>query len=105
MFPLIETGDKTMFGVTIVVTYCLIGWCMGPLAALLPEIFAPEYRYTGAALSHTLGAIVGGALPPVVSPMLLASYGGWAVSVMMGALGLVSLACVLALPETAGRRI
>ena len=105
VFPLIETGDKMMFGVTIVVTYCLIGWCMGPLAALLPEIFAPEYRYTGAALSHTLGAIIGGALPPVVSPLLLANYGGWAVSVMMGALGLVSLACVLALPETAGRRI
>jgi len=40
-----------------------------------------------------------------VSPMLLATYGGWAVSVMMGGLGLVSLACVLALPETAGRRI
>ena len=75
------------------------------LAALLPEIFAPQYRYTGAALSHTLGAIIGGALPPVVSPLLLASYGGWAVSVMMGALGLVSLVCVLALPETAGRRI
>lgn len=105
VFPLIETGHKLVFGVTIVVTYCLIGWCMGPLAALLPEIFAPEYRYTGAALSHTLGAIVGGALPPVVSPILLASYGGWAVAVMMGALGLVSLACVLALPETAGRRL
>lgn len=105
VFPLIETGHKLVFGVTIVVTYCLIGWCMGPLAALLPEIFDPEYRYTGAALSHTLGAIVGGALPPVVSPMLLASYGGWAVSVMMGALGLVSLACVLALPETSGRTL
>jgi MFS family permease len=105
VFPLIETGHKLVFGVTIVVTYCLIGWCMGPLAALLPEIFDPEYRYTGAALSHTLGAIVGGALPPVVSPILLASYGGWAVSVMMGALGLVSLACVLALPETSGRTL
>lgn len=105
VFPLIETGHKLVFGVTIVVTYCLIGWCMGPLAALLPEIFAPEYRYTGAALSHTLGAIIGGALPPVVSPILLSSYGGWAVAVMMGALGLVSLACVLALPETSGRRL
>ena len=78
---------------------------MGPLAALLPEIFAPEYRYTGAALSHTLGAIIGGALPPVISPMLLASFGGCAVAVMMGALGLVSLACVLGLPETAGRTL
>lgn len=105
VFPLIETGHKLVFGATIVVTYCLIGWCMGPLAALLPEIFAPEYRYTGAALSHTLGAIVGGALPPVVSPVLLASYGGWAVAVMMGTLGLISLACVRALPETSGREL
>ncbi|OBF27620.1 MFS transporter [Mycobacterium sp. ACS4331] len=103
LFPLVETGSQVVFGVAIVATYALIGVCMGPMAAFLPEIFAPQYRYSGAALSHTLGAVIGGALPPVISPMLLNSYGGGALAVMMGALATVSLVSVFALPETAGR--
>ncbi|HEY9266505.1 MAG TPA: MFS transporter [Mycobacterium sp.] len=103
VFPLIETGNHAAFGAAIVGTYALIGICMGPMAAFLPEIFAARYRYTGAALSHTIGGVVGGALPPVLSPMLLATYGGWAIAAMMGGLALASLVCVAALPETAGR--
>ncbi|BBZ35968.1 MFS transporter [Mycolicibacterium confluentis] len=103
LFPLVETGSQAVFGVAIVATYALIGVCMGPMAAFLPEIFAPQYRYSGSALCHTFGAVIGGALPPVVSPMLLNAYGGWSLAVMMGALATVSLVSVLALPETAGR--
>ncbi|ULE31878.1 MFS transporter [Mycobacterium sp. IDR2000157661] len=105
LFPLVQTGNRLVFGLAIVATYALIGVCMGPLAAFLPEIFAPRYRYTGAALAHTFGAVIGGALPPVISPALLNSYGGWAVAVMMGVLAAISLISVLALPETAGSRI
>ncbi|WP_395310844.1 MFS transporter [Mycobacterium sp. AMU20-3851] len=105
LFPLVQTGSQAVFGVAIVATYALIGVCMGPMAAFLPEIFAPQHRYSGAALSHTLGAVVGGAVPPVISPMLLNSFGGWALAVMMGALASVSLASTFALPETAGSRL
>jgi MFS family permease len=104
VFPLIESRNHLVFAAAIVVTYAVIGLCMGPLAAFLPEIFSARYRYTGAALSHTMGGIVGGAVPPVISPMLMASYGGAAIAAMMGGLALVSLLCVLALPETAARR-
>lgn len=104
VFPLIETRDPAVFGVAMVATYALIGACMGPMAAFLPELFAARYRYTAAALSHTIGAIVGGALPPVLSPALLNAAGSTAVAAMMGALALLSFACVVALPETAGRR-
>lgn len=103
VFPLVETQDHLIFGVAIVVTYAFIGLCTGPMAAFLPEVFAPEYRYTAAALSHTAGAIVGGAIPPVVSPILMAAYGGWAIAAMMGGLAAVSLLCAIALPETAAR--
>ena len=105
VFPLIESRDPLVFAVAIVVTYAVIGVCMGPVAAFLPEIFAAQYRYTGAALSQTVGCIVGGALPPVLSPIVMASFGGGAIALMMGSLALVSLACVLALPETARRRV
>ncbi|MGV0848783.1 MFS transporter [Mycolicibacterium phlei] len=105
LFPLVETGSRLVFGVAIVATYALIGVCMGPLAAFLPEIFAPQYRYTGAALAHTFGAVLGGALPPVISPTLLNSYGGGAIALMMGALAALSLLSVVKLPETAGSRL
>ncbi len=105
LFPLVQSGSQTVFAVAIVATYALIGVCMGPMAAFLPEIFDPRHRYSGAALSHTLGAVIGGALPPVISPMLLNAYGGWALAVMMGALAAVSLVCTFALPETAGSRL
>ncbi len=103
VFPLVESGNHAVFGAAIVATYALIGICMGPVAAFIPEIFAAEYRYTGAALSHSVGGVIGGALPPVLSPMLLATCGGWAIAAMMGGLALVSLGCVAALPETTGR--
>lgn len=105
VFPLIEMGSHLVFGVAIAVTYALVGVCMGPLAAFLPEIFAAQYRYTGAALSHTMGCVIGGALPPVLSPMLLTTFGGWAIAVMMGSLTLVSLLCITALPETGGNAL
>ncbi|GJF10771.1 MFS transporter [Mycolicibacterium cyprinidarum] len=103
VFPLIETRNHIVFGVAIMVTYALVGACMGPLAAYIPELFAAQYRYTGTAVSHTLGCIVGGALPPVLSPVLVTTFGGWAVAAMMGGLVLVSLVSIAALPETRGR--
>ena len=105
VFPVIETNNHIVFGAAIVATYALAGTCMGPLAAFIPEIFAAPYRYTGTALSQTAGVVVGGALPPVLSPTLFASFGGWAVAAMMGGLALVNLVCVAALPETSGRRL
>lgn len=105
LFPLVDAGSPVLFGLAIVVTYVIVGVCMGPFAAFIPEIFAPQYRYTGAALSHTIGSVIGGALPPVISPILVHAYGGWAVAAMMGALSLISLACAAALPETAGRTL
>jgi MFS family permease len=95
VFPLVETHSKPVFTLVTVTTYAIIGICMGPLAAFLPEIFAVRYRYTGAGLSYNLGGIIGGALPPVISEPLEAAYGSWTVGVMMAVFAGVSLASVL----------
>ncbi len=99
IFPLIEVRSPLVFGVAIAVTYAIMGICMGPLASFIPAIFAPEYRYTAAALAFNGGGIIGGALPPVVSPMLMTNFGGWAVAVLMGGLALVSFVSVVLLSE------
>lgn len=54
--------------------------------------------HTGAAMANNLGAVPGGAVPPVISPMLM-SHGGNAVGLMMFAFTLMSLVSVLFLRD------
>jgi MFS family permease len=97
LLPLIDTHRPVVFTVAIAVTYAIIGVATGPLAAYLPGLFAERYRYTGTALSYNIGGILGGGIPPVISPALLNSHGSWAVGLMMCALAVLSLASIVAL--------
>ena len=103
--PLIDTRDPVLFGLAIVGAYAITGVSSGPTASFIPEIFATRYRYTGAALSYNIGAILGGAVPPVVAAALLASFGSFAIGVMMAVSALVSLVCGAMLPETLGKTL
>lgn len=100
VFPLVETHNKLVFAVVTIGTYAIIGTCMGPLAAFLPEIFPVNYRYTGAGLTYNVGGIIGGALPPVISEPLASAYGSWTVGAMMAAYAAVSLASVALLSKS-----
>jgi hypothetical protein len=101
LLPLIETRRPVVFTVAIAVTYAIIGVATGPLAAYLPGLFAERYRYTGTALSYNIGGILGGGIPPVISPALLNSFGSWAVGLMMCGLAVLSLVSIVALGRTA----
>ena len=102
VMPLMDTGDPTMFGVAIVVTYAILGVLIGPLGSFIPETFATRYRYTGTGLAFNVGGIIGGAVPPMLAGVLLASVGSWAIGLMMAILILISLGCTVLLPETKG---
>jgi hypothetical protein len=104
VFWLIETRNDLLFGAAIVLTYAIIGIVLGPMTSFIPETFAMHYRYTGAALAHNIGGILGGGVPPVISEYLLRAYGSWAIGLMLGGLSLVSLVCVRMLDETAPRQ-
>lgn len=97
LLPLIDLRRPVVFTLAVVVTYAIIGTALGPLPAYLPGIFAARYRYTGVAVSYNIGGILGGAIPPVISPALIQSFGSWAVGVMMGVLATVSLIAALLL--------
>jgi MFS family permease len=102
VMPLLDTGSPALFGVAIVATYALLGVCLGPAASFIPEIFATQYRYTGAGLAFNCGGIIGGAVPPLLAGVLLATVGSWAIGLMMAVLLLVSAGCTGLLPETRG---
>lgn len=104
ILPLIQTGNPVIFAGTLAVTYALVGLVMSPLTALLPTVFSIRHRYTGVALANNLGAIVGGAVPPVISPLLMAHGGGGVGLLMVGFCGL-SLVSVLLLREGSAQRV
>ncbi|OCB38888.1 MFS transporter [Mycobacterium malmoense] len=102
VIPLIDTGKPVWYVVAIVGMFAVTAIGSGPTAAFVPELFATRYRYSGSALAQNLAGVIGGALPPLLAGTLLATYGSWAIGLMLGILALISLACTYLLPETNG---
>jgi MFS family permease len=100
LFPLLDTGSPFAFLIGVTVSLCIYGVANGPAGALLPEMFQSRFRYTGAGLSYNLGGIIGGAVPPILAAQIVASYSSIWVGVLLAVLSTVSLAAILALPET-----
>ncbi|MBN6051961.1 MHS family MFS transporter [Nonomuraea sp. RK-328] len=105
MFPLMETRSVALVGLALGVALGLMGLTYGPMGAYLPELFRTEFRYSGASVAYSLGGVLGGAVPPLVATALQAGGGVAAVGGYVGATAVLSLLCLLALPETRGRAL
>lgn len=84
----------------IVVGMALMGCTFGPMAALLPELFPTEVRYSGASMAYNLASIVGASLPTLVAIDLNKAYGLWGVGLYLAANGLLTLAALATSRET-----
>jgi MFS transporter, MHS family, shikimate and dehydroshikimate transport protein len=105
IFWLFETRDPTIVTWAIVVGICL---CQGVVFALhasfMPELFGTDARYSGVSLGFQLGAAIGGGLTPVIAAGVVARTGTtWPVSLLLVALGIVTVIAVLSTRETAAR--
>jgi metabolite-proton symporter len=101
LFPLIDTGSLLWIAVAISVAQVFVAMMYGPQAAFFAELFSTEVRYSGASLGYQLGAILGGAVAPLVATALLARYGsGFAISVYIAIACTISLISVALLSET-----
>jgi MFS family permease len=98
ILPLIQSGNRVHFIVAVLVSYTIVGVVMAPLTALIPTAFTVRTRYTGAATANNLGAIVGGAVPPVISPLLM-EHGSGGLTALMVSLTMLSLISVLLLRD------
>ncbi|KUO15302.1 MFS transporter [Streptomyces dysideae] len=104
MFGSMETGNGLVITGAFTVGLVLFILMFAPIAAFLPELFPARLRYTGASATFILANTLGGGFAPLVatwlnsqwkSPLVLGAYAG--------GLCLISLLCVLALPETRDR--
>ncbi|HEY2503310.1 MAG TPA: MFS transporter, partial [Mycobacterium sp.] len=102
VITLIDTRNPVLYAVAIVGMYATAAIGAGPTAAFIPELFATRYRYSGSALAVNLAGVIGGALPPLIAGTLAATYGSWAIGLMLATLALASMVCTYLLPETNG---
>jgi MFS family permease len=100
LFAWVTGLSATAFGVALAGMLALYGIAYGPVGAFLPELFATEYRYTGAGVAYNLGGILGGAIAPLVAAALAAVHGPMAVGVLLAGLALLSLLSTAALRPT-----
>ncbi|MEU2508439.1 MFS transporter [Streptomyces sp. NPDC007863] len=103
LFPLLDTRNPLLIAIALSGALLCMGIIYGPAGAYLPELFGTRMRYSGAGFSYNLGGVLGGAAAPLIVTALAETYrpavGGW----FLSAMALLSLLCVLALPETKDR--
>ena len=92
VFPLIDTGSFLMICIAVCVGQFIIGMMYGPQAAFLAELFSTQVRYSGVSLGYQTGAILGGAMAPIIATALLAYYQS-----TIGISIYIAIACVLTL--------
>ena len=102
LFPLLDTKDFALITLGITGGLVFMGLQYGPQAAFFTEMFSTNVRYSGASLGYQVGAILGGALAPLIATMLWESYGIIYVGVYIAIAAALTLMAVLALSETKG---
>lgn len=103
-FPMFALANAGVVGVVLGLAGGLVTFSMlwGPLGAYLPELFGTRVRFTGASVSFNVGALLGGALAPLIATSVLTWTGGawWSLSLYVVAIAVIALGCTLALPDT-----
>jgi MFS family permease len=103
MYASLSSRDAWLITGAYTVGLMLLALMFSPVAAFLPELFPARLRYSGASAAFILANTLGGGFAPLVatwlnsqwdSPLVLGFY--------TGGLCLLSLLCLLALPETRG---
>ena len=76
--------------------------------SLIPELFGTRVRYSGALVGYQLGALFGGGLALIIATSLVKVFPenhSWALAFYVVVISIVSLVCVLLLPETSRKDI
>lgn len=88
--------------VGLIIGLSLMGATFGPMAAILPELFPTNVRYTGSAIAYNLSSVIGAAPASFVAIALWQAGGGstvW-VGIYLALAGVASLISVFMMGET-----
>jgi len=104
MAPLLTSGTVGA-GLTMAIGLSLMGLTYGPLGTVLSELFPTAVRYTGSSVAFNLAGIFGASLAPYAATWLARTYGLQYVGYYLTAAALLTIAGVLAIPETKDQRL
>lgn len=106
IFPLIDTGSFLLICLALCGGQLFVGFMYGPQAAFLAELFSTNVRYSGASLGYQFGAILGGAMAPIIATALLAYYDSTlGISIYIMIASILTLLSVFMLSETHRRNL
>ncbi len=74
-FALLDTANLGLLVLALVLFSVGLGLTYGPQAALYAEMYPTRVRYSGAAISYAIGAVLGGAFAPTIAEALQSSTG------------------------------
>lgn len=84
----------------LIIGMVLMGMTFGPMAALLPELFPTEVRYSGASLAYNLSSIVGASIATLVAIKINEKFGMVGVGIYIILNGLLTIWALLSIKET-----
>ena len=93
-------GTPTSVFAFLVIGMALMGMTFGPMAALLPELFPTEVRYSGASLAYNIASIIGATIAAMISLKINARYGLMGVGIYLAINAFLTLLALLASKET-----
>jgi metabolite-proton symporter len=99
MAPLLTAGTVGA-GLTMAIGLSLMGLSYGPLGTMLSELFPTAVRYTGSSVTFNLAGIFGASLAPYAATWLARTYGLQYVGYYLAGAALLTVAGLLAIPET-----
>lgn len=99
--PLFLTNGTPMSVLAfLIVGFILMGLTYGPVAAMLPEIFPTEVRYTGSSLTYNLASITGASVATLVAVEINNRFGIMGVGAYLAVNGILSLIAFFMARET-----
>ncbi|TDQ59554.1 metabolite-proton symporter [Mesocricetibacter intestinalis] len=84
----------------LIVGMVLMGMTFGPMAALLPELFPTEVRYSGSSLAYNFASIIGATVAAIFAIKINAAYGIIGVGVYLAANALITFVALYVSEET-----
>jgi MHS family shikimate/dehydroshikimate transporter-like MFS transporter len=102
LFPLLNTADPVVVVATVAIALVVTHAPMyGTEAALIPEQFGTNVRYTGAGVAVQVAGAISGGLTPVVATGILAGGGDWLpIAFVLVAAAAITFVATLAVKET-----
>src|ERR1700726_528405 len=105
-FGMVDSLNPTLVFIAIVLSLIPHDLQYGPQAALIAEAFTPRLRYSGASLGYQLASVIAGGPAPLIATWLFSIYhSGYAISIYIAVLAVISFIATLMMPDYTGKDI